>query len=621
MEQDGTGVEGDDFIFNEYAIDDTLDPLQRLVKYHTSDFSLQRLVLIRELGDTAAFAGFADTLGQLVPLLRNFVQDSEPTVRHVFAQQLHPLASYLVTEGGDAGYQEFLNTLLPFAVELLVDKNVEVGSAAMQSLLLLAGLVKEEHVDQHLLQVLLTLAKDERAEDYRVVAAQLFDELIDKMGADLCDSTILPEIKLLSNDASFSVRRTVALSLRNTCRVLGTAKADSNVLPIYLGLCRDEVWGVRKACAEAIVGISRGVSTAARQQLVPAFKALFEDSSRWVRVAAYQNVGQFIHSMNRDDVSSMFLKIFTDMAFQSEGGDSEFAEYCAFSFPAVASVMGPERWRELDDAYATLLKDLQWKVRKSLSHSLHEIAQIVGTSIADKSLTVALELFLRDVDEVKLGVIHKVDVVLGVLTPSVREKYISLICSVPLDSENWRLRFAVASKLGLIAQLVPAALVSEHIVDLVLRLLEDSVMDVRCSSYFSTAAVLKRLDEDSNRTHYNSFSQSVFLLATRTNYQSRQMFTYIAQQVFELGATEVGNQMLEYFPDLAADRVPNVRYVVARVLAHSANNKAAWKDHPKVQAAVTKLKADVEPDIANLAKCTTMPQLETPETAMLYRPE
>jgi len=35
----------DDFIFNEYTIDDTLDSLSRLEKYYNSDFSLQRFVL------------------------------------------------------------------------------------------------------------------------------------------------------------------------------------------------------------------------------------------------------------------------------------------------------------------------------------------------------------------------------------------------------------------------------------------------------------------------------------------------------------------------------------------------------------------------------------------------
>jgi hypothetical protein len=36
----------DEIMFNEYSIDDTLDNITRLEKYHASEFSLQRFVNI-----------------------------------------------------------------------------------------------------------------------------------------------------------------------------------------------------------------------------------------------------------------------------------------------------------------------------------------------------------------------------------------------------------------------------------------------------------------------------------------------------------------------------------------------------------------------------------------------
>lgn len=625
MDNENANMDQDDFIFNEYAIDDTLDPLERLVRYHTSDFSLQRLVLIRELSDTAAFAGFAKTQTELVPLLRNFVQDSEPTVRHVFVQQLTPLAQYMVNAGGADGYQEFLQTLLPFGVELLVDKNVEVGSAALESMKSLAALVKDEHVDQHLLQVLLTLARDERAEDYRMVAAQLFDELSEKLGKPLCESAALPEIKLLANDLCFSVRRTVAFSLSNIATVLGNEVADREIFPLYANLCKDEVWGVRKACAESIVGVSRAVSPECRLQLVGIFKALSEDATRWVRVAAYQQLGQFIHTMRSEDVNSMFLKIFTDMAFQSEGGDCDFAEYCAFSFPAVVQVMGPSRWKELDDAYATLLKDVQWKVRRSLAHSLHEVGKIVGTDVAEKSLVSALELFLRDLDEVKVGVISNIDEFLKVLTPATRANVVPVLCQVPIDNENWRLRNAVAGKLGHIVDLVQPAVVGEHIADIVLRLLDDSVMDVRNSSYYSAAAVLARLHSAGaeGQKWYAEYRQAILSMSSRPSYQVRQMYLYICQQLLEMtssdSAKQLAEEMLDDLCNLCKDRVSNVRFIAARVLANSAFNNDVWRDNPKIQAAKASLLQDSEADIVALAHAQ-LPRLADPSKTALYRP-
>jgi serine/threonine-protein phosphatase 4 regulatory subunit 1 len=616
---DGNHEAEEDFIFNEYSIDDTLDPLSRLVKYHTSDFSLQRLVLIRELTDTAQYAGFQETVRLLIPLLNNFVQDAEPAVRQMFVQQLHPLAAFLCEAGQDAGYQHLLNTFLPFAFELLVDKNVEVGSAALTTLNKIGDLVKPQHVEQHLLNVVITLAHDERAEDYRVVAGQLFNDLATKFGEQLCVTMVLNEVKLLANDMSFTVRKTVGANLGNLAKVVGTSTTVEKILPVFLNLCKDDIWGVRKACAENIVAISEGISSEARsQQLVAAFKALSEDASRWVRVAAYQMLGQFIHTMRREDISPMFLKLFTDMAFQSEGGDSDFAEYCAFSFPAVVQVVGKERWREVDDAFATLLKDVQWKVRKSLAYSLHELAQVVGQDIAERSLAPAMELFFRDLDEVKFGVIQNADVFLKILGAQLREKFVQLICSVPLESENWRLRNAVAMKLGDIVQLVsPSSPVAATVANLIMKLLEDSVTEVRMSSYRSAAQTLMHLH--SSPSEYHQFLNSIVGLATRPNFQSRQMFAYIAQQAVELSAADiVEKDLMDPLNVLSADKVSNVRFVVARVLANSMNNNNGWKSNPKVRLMTKTLADDPERDTATMA-VALLPRVEVPMLAAAYR--
>lgn len=609
----------EDYIFNEYSIDDTLDPLSRLVKYHTSDFSLQRLVLIRELTDTAIYAGFQETVRMLIPLLSQFVSDSEPAVRQMFVQQLPSLAAYLVESGAEQGYQQLINTFIPYGFELLVDKNVEVGCAALQTLNKLADLVRPANVEQHLLNVVISLAHDERAEDYRVVAAQLFNDFAPKFGEQLCLSMVLNEVKLLSNDMSFTVRKAVGSNLGNICKIVGATAAVEKVLPIYVNLTKDEIWGVRKACAENMISVSEHITPQARaSSLVNVFKALSEDASRWVRVAAYQVLGQFIHTMRREDVTPMFLKVFTDMAFQSEGGDSDFAEYCSFSFPAVVQVVGKERWRELDDAFATLLKDVQWKVRKSLAHSLHEVASVVGLEISERSLAVAFELFLRDLDEVKLGVILNSDKFLANLGPVQREKLVPMICAVPVESENWRLRNAVAQKLGELGRLVPPKSAAQTAVTtLSMKLLDDSVTEVRMSSFRSTAMLLSHLS--SSPAEYQAFLGQVQALASRPNYQSRQMYAYISQQAVELGATAiVEKDLADCLTALATDKVNNVRFVVARVLANSVINNPQWKAHPKMKQIATILAEDVDADVKTMIKAD-LPRLTNAATAAAYR--
>jgi serine/threonine-protein phosphatase 4 regulatory subunit 1 len=614
---DGVGAD-EDFIFSEYSVDDTLDPLQRLLRYYSSEFSLQRLVLIRDLVDTARFAEYADTAKQILPLLPTFAADPEPSVRQVFAAQLPALAAYLC-ECGDAGYEDFIQHVLPSVVELLVDKNVEVGYAALKGLGQLAVHVRPPQVEAQLLRCVTSLARDERAEDYRVVAAQLFDDLSDKFGADLCLSKVLPEVRALSKDSSFSVRRAVASSLGGLCAVLGQTQAEAHVLPIFLALCKDDIWSVRKACAEAIVRVSEGVTPAARVgQLVPALKALSQDQTRWVRVSAFQYLGQFLHTLRRDDVSTLLLKDFTSMAFQGEGGDSDFAEYCAYSFPAVVQALGAERWRELDDAFATLVRDVQWKVRRTIACSLHEFARVLGPEITERALTPALEALLKDLDEIKLAVLPQVDQFLAVLPPAGRERLLPLVCAVPPDSENWRLRQLVASKLGVLAPLVSPQCAFDAMGDLVIHLLEDTVAEVRLSTYHAAAALLQHLD---GTEYHDRFFECIAALATKPTYVWRQMFLYIAQQAAELGpdAAKTTEKMLNLMPALASDPVDNVRFVCARVLASSFCNNPQWKSHPKVVALVRTLAADKDADVAAMVQMH-LPRVEDVPRAAAYRP-
>ena len=182
-----------------------------------------------------------------------------------------------------------------------------------------------------------------------------------------------------------------------------------------------------------------GITRAHRPNLFEIFERFTEDVSRWVRVAAYQQLGPLISTCEKGEVTPRLLKCFTDMAFQSESGnDSDFAEYCAFSFPAVAQSVGKENWGDLEAAYLTLIKDVQWKVRKSLAHSLHEIARIVGTEITEKTLTQAYDLFLKDLDEVKVGVVGNISEFMEVLGEDQREKYVPVICQLPSETDNWR---------------------------------------------------------------------------------------------------------------------------------------------------------------------------------------
>ncbi|CAG9572452.1 conserved hypothetical protein [Leishmania major strain Friedlin] len=588
---DSTQDAEEEFIFNEYAIDDSLDPLNRLLMYYQSDFSLQRLVLVRELASTAQFAGYAESARSIVPLLTTFTQDAEPVVRQALVEQLYPLAEFFVQQGSDAGYQCLLNAFLPTAFELLVDKNVEVGVVALEAIQKLAQLVHKEDVQSHLLNVVMTLAHDERAEDYRVVAAQLFNDLAPQFGSEFSTTVVLGELELLSNDSSFTVRRTVGSNLGGVCAVLTTEEAQRTVLSLYITLCGDEIWGVRQACAESIEKVASGLPESMRVQfIVPAFQKLLEDDSRWVRTRAYESLGRLLHTLRSEDISPELLRLFTDMAFQSDNVESPLSEYCAYCFPAVVQVIGPSRWNEVADAYATMLKDVQWKVRKSLAYSLHEMAALLGTTIAEEAIVPAFELLLRDLDDIKRGAVLNAERFLALVTPATRDRLVPLLCHVPLESENWRLRNEVAKRIGAVAVLLsPDSPSFPSVLALVSRLLDDSVMEVRTSTYEPVAIILKHL-RAANDEKYQNYLASIVKLATAYSFRGRQMFAYVTEQVVKVGADDVlESALLDGIVKLAMDPVVNTRLVVDSVAGRTILRNHKWAGNNKVQEAVAVL--------------------------------
>jgi len=92
----------------------------------------------------------------------------------------------------------------------------------------------------------------------------------------------------------------------------------------------------------------------------------------------------------------------------NEFHDSELARHCAFSLPGVALTLGKKNWKCLRQVYSvsqvsvnlaeyqiqTLANDVQWKVRRTLASSIHEIAKILGENLTVKELEPIFRTFL-----------------------------------------------------------------------------------------------------------------------------------------------------------------------------------------------------------------------------------
>ncbi|ETO25249.1 protein phosphatase 4 regulatory subunit 1 [Reticulomyxa filosa] len=170
-------------------------------------------------------------------------------------------------------------------------------------------------------------------------------------------------------------------------------------------------------------------------------------SSRWVRNGAYEQLGPFISTLRSDQVSTQFLKYYTNIPnLSSAEVDADCVNHCAFNFPGVALALGKERWEELNETYNTLVRK-SFKSRKTLACSVHEICSILGTELTEKYLMPAIEFFLKDVDDVSIrgSILSNFSKILRVFGDQKREEHLNTLWQLASESDvNWRFRCLLA---------------------------------------------------------------------------------------------------------------------------------------------------------------------------------
>lgn len=122
-------------------------------------------------------------------------------------------------------------------------------------------------------------------------------------------------------------------------------------MPAFVRLSKDDMYRVRRACAESLADIARNVSEDIRLGvLVEIFTRLTDDPSKLVKQSILQQSGVFIATLPARAVTDTILGQYCSMITSPTGDvsvDNELKQICAFSFPAVLSVVGAKKWPEI----------------------------------------------------------------------------------------------------------------------------------------------------------------------------------------------------------------------------------------------------------------------------------
>ncbi|XP_075384498.1 serine/threonine-protein phosphatase 4 regulatory subunit 1-like isoform X1 [Tenrec ecaudatus] len=287
--------------------------------------------------------------------------------------------------------------------------------------------------------------------------------------------------------------------------------------------------------------------------------------------------------------------------------DTDIAKHCAYSLPGVALTLGRQNWHCLKDTYETLASDVQWKVRRTLAFSIHELAVILGDQLTAADLVPVFNGFLKDLDEVRIGVLKHLYDFLKLLPATQRREYLCRLqeCVVPDNSRNWRLR-----QLILILELYEASDVHDYLTQTALKLCADRVSEVRWVSFKLAVAVLHKFYSSSEHgLGLNFINELIVRFRHCPKWVGRQAFAFICQAVVSTEGIPVDQFVEHLLPSLlslASDPVPNVRVLLAKALRQTLLEKAYFRSagNPHlevVQETVLALQSDRDQDVSFFA--------------------
>ncbi|XP_064512951.1 serine/threonine-protein phosphatase 4 regulatory subunit 1 isoform X8 [Pseudopipra pipra] len=292
--------------------------------------------------------------------------------------------------------------------------------------------------------------------------------------------------------------------------------------------------------------------------------------------------------------------------------DTEIAKHCAYSLPGVALTLGRQNWHCLKDTYETLASDMQWKVRRTLAFSIHELAVILGDQLTAGDLVPVFNGFLKDLDEVRIGVLKHLHDFLKLLHVDKRREYLYQLQEflVTDNSRNWRFRAELAEQLILLLDLYSARDIYDYLRPIAFSLCADKVSSVRWISYKLVSEMVKKLYMASTSTFVVDLMNELVEKFCRCHkWSGRQTFVFICQTISEddcLPMDQFAVHLLPHLLHLASDKVPNVRVLLAKTLKQTLLEKeyflnSANSHQEAVEQTIMALQMDEDSDVKYFA--------------------
>ncbi|KNH09514.1 hypothetical protein XU18_0199 [Perkinsela sp. CCAP 1560/4] len=552
----------EDMVWSQHVIDDSLDFISKLERYHSSDMPSQRIVLLQELGENLQDLDVRVVMEKVLPIFWKFSTDVVPAVRKEYVLQMKSLASYLLRSTREDSRLEVYQTVIPSCFDLTVDDNAEVSSCAVDSIVAIASFLEDIEMEESICQVVNLFSHDDRDEECRVVAIRIYNRLANRFNPYRLD-LVVSELTNLADDMSCYVRSAVGRNIHSVMSTLGSSDAYSRLYPVFQTLCRDEMPEVRAACAGNFTDVIRAIDPGIHwKEISEDANFLFESHSS-VQQAILRIAGNYISLIPSEYISPELVLRFADIPRNEE--TSDLSEICAVNLLDVSKAIGADRWEELSLCFTMLVHSNENCVKRVIAEQLPNIAMQFDPVTAYSYFFPVFQYFLETEDTVKIEMIKRTRSLIEVFPKSDQESCIALVADTLKETQNWRVRQAVGEGLRDLLRLCSASFVLNVISEIALRMLRDSVSVVRQTGASLIAACVEFLKQQNSDTGH--IIEQLGYLASSDHYAFRLIFVAVIEKVNVNSPNVLHEHFTEKMMHLATDNVANVRIRVAKFLS------------------------------------------------------
>ena len=581
---------------------------QRINNFNESES--QKITIVENFSYYIEQIGLEDTVEIILPKILNIPNEKEIIVER-FLENFQKILVELNKFGAEG--QKLIKTQLIDVLENIYRANIKstkILDLCNAALVELTKYIEENERGQYILTIVIQMAHEEEHDNYRINATKLFNNLAKILGRDLLEQYVVPQVASFADDHECKVRKSVAENLINICEGISPECFKKKMLPLYEKISKDSMWNVRKVAVEILPKITKLCDKEIiSSKLLNIFKSFCQDQKNFVRYEAVEIFGEFLSLLDKDDIKNytqlldFYINTIEECTKNNKKDDLTIIKKCAYNFPAVLVMYGPENWDKLKPCFVKMAEQKEERIKLPLAASLGELSKILGNEVTENDLLDFVDKFYKGNSDMKMKILGILPDIIRNISSNKKNQYLENIkIMIGNKEDKWRKRLAYSKIIGKFHNTYSDTIIYKRVFPIAINFCFDDVHTIREKSAGHNSRILLQLltgKEDYKKKTYTivkSFAQSI-------NFSYRQLFILMCKHLFE-SEELYKNYIAPLLLDLAYDKIINVRISLSKFIEKiiKKNKFEYLKNDETMRKIVTILRKDTNNEVTRYMK-------------------